>query len=36
MPGWRLHLALNGDYDAVYQANGRSNYEPATAERQRK
>ena len=28
MPGWRLHLALNGDYDAVYQANGRSNYEP--------
>ena len=27
-PGWRLHLAVNGDYDAVYQINGRSNYRP--------
>ena len=27
-PGWRLHLALNGDYDAVYRLHGRQHYEP--------
>ena len=26
-PGWRLHLEFNGDYDAVYQVNGRDDYQ---------
>ncbi|MCB1852153.1 MAG: hypothetical protein KDI83_15485 [Gammaproteobacteria bacterium] len=25
-PGWRLHLGLHGDYDAIYQVNGRDQY----------
>jgi hypothetical protein len=28
-PGWRLHLAVNTRYDAVYQVNGRPNYSAA-------